>query len=159
MSKNVENSTALVEEGQCENKGKAIFASNRYHKGDLVIVGRPIGRFPERTWLSVQMGQGSHVKMDLPFETVNHSCSPSCGLQNNEFGGYSLFALQDILPGEEITFDYCTCEWECVGMPPCLCGSNDCRGDIRGARFILDFLREKYGPFIADYMIDHAGVG
>lgn len=40
---------------------------------------------------------------------VNHSCEPNCEMQKWSVDGYyrmALFALRDIDPGEEITYDY-----------------------------------------------------
>lgn len=40
---------------------------------------------------------------------VNHSCEPNCEMQKWSVDGYyrmALFALRDIEPGEEITYDY-----------------------------------------------------
>ncbi len=60
----------------------------------------------------------------------NHSCDPNAGIR-----GYNeLFAVRDIMPDDEITFDYSTV----VGMAPinaiwemnCACGSSNCRGSI-----------------------------
>ena len=60
---------------------------------------------------------------------INHSCDPNCEIQKWATGGtYSvgIFAVRDILPGEELTFDY---QFERIGnaSTPCFCGSPNCR--------------------------------
>lgn len=60
---------------------------------------------------------------------INHSCDPNCEIQKWQTGDqYSvgIFAIREILPGEEITFDY---QFERVGNSsmPCYCGSAKCR--------------------------------
>lgn len=40
---------------------------------------------------------------------VNHSCQPNCEMQKWSVNGHfrmALFSLRDILPGEELTYDY-----------------------------------------------------
>jgi hypothetical protein len=68
-------------------------------------------------------------------EVMNHSCDPNtAGL-----GDDALVAIRDILPGEEVTYDYATSEidprvfagWECR------CGAPNCRKVI-SARDCLD---------------------
>jgi SET domain-containing protein len=71
---------------------------------------------------------------------VNHSCDPNCRIEKWYFfishyfrtvGGeirVGLFALRDIAPGVELTYDY---RFEAYGdMKKCLCGSEHCRGFI-----------------------------
>jgi uncharacterized protein len=61
---------------------------------------------------------------------VNHSCEPNCeAVQQN--GGIWLVAKREILPGEEITFNYGFTP-EAAREHPCSCGSSRCIG------FILD---------------------
>lgn len=59
---------------------------------------------------------------------VNHSCDPNCGFLNNTIMS-ELYAIRDIEPGEEITFDYQCMDTEnsfYSGMI-CKCGSANCR--------------------------------
>ena len=65
---------------------------------------------------------------------LNHSCAPNCETQKWNVRGevvIGLFALRDIAPGEELTFDY---NFERYGDKPirCLCGTSDCRTFIGG---------------------------
>ena len=60
---------------------------------------------------------------------INHSCDPNCEIQkwatSNTYS-VGIFAIRDISPGEEITFDY---QFERIGNGaiPCFCGSAKCR--------------------------------
>ncbi|XP_053204538.1 serine-rich adhesin for platelets-like [Panonychus citri] len=66
---------------------------------------------------------------------VNHSCEPNCEMQKWSVGGYyrvGLFALRNIEPGEELTYDY---NFDCFNRETqqvCRCGSSKCRGVIGG---------------------------
>jgi SET domain-containing protein len=63
-------------------------------------------------------------------DRVNHSCDPNTGFLKND---PALYALRDILPGEELTWDYSTSISERGWCLDCLCGSTNCR------RVILPF--------------------
>ena len=61
---------------------------------------------------------------------INHSCEPNCITQKwNVLGEISvgIFALRDIHPGEELTFDY---QFDVYKTPlcKCLCGTRNCKG-------------------------------
>lgn len=61
---------------------------------------------------------------------MNHSCEPNCITQKwNVLGEISvgIFALKDIHPGEELTFDY---QFDVYKTPlcKCLCGVRNCKG-------------------------------
>ncbi|NEO62383.1 MAG: SET domain-containing protein [Moorea sp. SIO4G2] len=133
------------------NKGKGVFADKKFDVGEIVLVGKPVAKSPERTWQTLQLDINTHVRMDEPFELVNHSCDPNCGIKLNEFNGYSLVAMKEIIQGEEVTFDYCMSEWISIAVPNCNCQSNICRGSINGGKFLSDQILEKYRGLLAPY--------
>ena len=59
---------------------------------------------------------------------INHSCEPNAEMVNDEDELW-LYALRDILPGEEITFDY-GYDIEHFLDHPCRCGKTACVGFI-----------------------------
>ena len=145
------NSQLPVIVAETADKGKGVFARGKFKRGDIVIVGRPIAESPERTWQTLQMEVDTHVRMDKPFELVNHCCDPNCGIRTNEFNGYNLVAMRDIDEQEEITFDYCMSEWISIAVSACHCGSPICRKTITGGKFLSDQILEKYSGFLAPY--------
>ncbi|GMF25684.1 unnamed protein product [Phytophthora lilii] len=57
---------------------------------------------------------------------INHSCDPNCGVEKWDVKGEercAIFALRDIVAGEELTFDY---KFESFSKA-CLCGAPNCR--------------------------------
>ena len=61
---------------------------------------------------------------------INHSCQPNCITRKWNFLGETtvgVFALRDIAPGEELTFDY---KFDVYSTPLslCLCNSANCKG-------------------------------
>lgn len=76
---------------------------------------------------------GHRMGSDCRF--VNHSCSPNCEMQKWSVNGLSrmaLFAMRDISPGEELTYDYNFSLFNPAEGQPCKCESEQCRGVIGG---------------------------
>lgn len=76
---------------------------------------------------------GQRMGSDCRF--VNHSCSPNCEMQKWSVNGLSrmaLFALRNIQPGEELTYDYNFSLFNPAEGQPCKCETRECRGVIGG---------------------------
>jgi len=140
------------------NKGRSVFASRSFFKGETVVVGRREMILPERTNHSFQIDFDLHIELDEPARLINHSCSPNTGVRNNKFGAYDFVALVDIPEGDEITWDYETTEYVSIAVPECGCGSPNCRLKTRGFKFLPVNIKKKYGEFIADYLKDSTGL-
>jgi uncharacterized protein len=61
-------------------------------------------------------------------DLINHSCDPNCGLM----GETVLVAKYDIGIGEELTFDYGTCDASPYDEFDCACSARRCRGRVTG---------------------------
>lgn len=76
---------------------------------------------------------GHRMGSDCRF--VNHSCAPNCEMQKWSVNGLSrmcLFALRDIEPMEELTYDYNFALFNPAEGQECKCGAQSCRGVIGG---------------------------
>lgn len=76
---------------------------------------------------------GHRMGSDCRF--VNHSCAPNCEMQKWSVNGLSrmaLFAMRDIHPSEELTYDYNFSLFNPAEGQPCKCESEQCRGVIGG---------------------------
>jgi D-alanine-D-alanine ligase len=80
------------------------------------------------------------------WKPINHSCEPSAWLD-----GMNLVARRDLSPGEEITMDYATLYNETMPAFDCACGSDACRGVIRGTDYAEPFVA-RYGTHVSDYV-------
>ena len=61
---------------------------------------------------------------------INHSCEPNCAsrvFDNEDESHVAIFALRDLQPGEELTYDYRFAGDEKL---PCNCGTARCRGQV-----------------------------
>jgi SET domain-containing protein len=62
---------------------------------------------------------------------VNHCCEPNCFMRVTR-GHIIIYALRDILPGEELTLDYGVTYHP--NTKRCLCGAASCRGTLNNVR-------------------------
>jgi|APGre2960657468_1045069.scaffolds.fasta_scaffold104452_2 hypothetical protein len=134
------------------NTGRGVFAGEEIKKGSIVttMTGK------EYVWDKVEgLIKAGKVRLDDPFQIeeddfllldplpllFNHSCEPNIGITKKR----ALVALRDILPGEEICYDYsatvCThSSW----VMRCKCGSVMCRKKIGNILTIPPSVRKTY---------------
>lgn len=81
---------------------------------------------------------------------TNHSCEPNLWWTSD--GTVALFAIHDIHPGEELTYDYAT---ENVLLPfrmECQCGSPLCRGVVTNEDYRDPGWQQRYGPYLPPHV-------
>ncbi len=129
--------------------GKGVFALHDFKKGDIVVRGiveKVIENRGEHTFTI----HGVHVVLKGPACLVNHSCDPNCKFVFNESGTFDWVARRNIDTGEQITQDTSAYEYEVEHFSQkCLCGSDICRGEVRGWK---DLTKEQQES-IRDYTI------
>ncbi|CAL8088245.1 unnamed protein product [Orchesella dallaii] len=131
------------------NKGYGVFTDNDIKKGDFIIeyVGEVVSEavFKERMH-TIYANDTHHYCLHLDGglvidghraggegRFVNHSCEPNCEMQKWQVNGLSrmaLFASRDIIPGEELSYDYNFTLFNPSEGQTCYCGSVKCRGVI-----------------------------
>ncbi len=87
---------------------------------------------------------GKEIELE---DHINHSCSPTTGIK----GKLALVACRDILPGEEITFDYAMSESSDYFIN-CHCGAKNCREIIKGTDWMIKDLQKRYFGYFSDYL-------
>lgn len=75
---------------------------------------------------------------------INHSCAPNCETEEDEQGRVWIYALRDIAPGEELTYDYYLYDGD--GEQPCCCGAPRCRGTMYSPQEIRKRKRAQRRP-------------
>lgn len=126
-------------------EGQGLFATDEIQSGETIgtISGEQVTipelkrRYKagtERICDPLQISERLYLDLHEPWVFLNHSCEPNAGIK----GRSTLFAIADIQPGEEITFDYSTTEWTwkhfgtyCEWEMECRCGKPRCRGTIQ----------------------------
>jgi uncharacterized protein len=82
-----------------------------------------------RTYL-FGLTNGTHViDGDGVAAFINHSCDPNC--EADEIDGRVLItAIENLSPGEELTYDYNLYDGDLDDLSPCHCGAKHCRGSM-----------------------------
>jgi hypothetical protein len=109
---------------------------------------------------SIQVGPATHIvvppAVDLeaqldryPWRFMNHSCEPNTRIERRR-----VWAIRTIAPGEELTFNYNTTEWDMAVPFECRCGSARCGGVIQGFRHLSPGARARLLPLLSDHLRD-----
>ena len=120
--------------------------------GGWIVTRETLSTFnDDRQGRSIQVDEDLYLVSDEtpePGDMLNHSCEPSCGL----VGATLLVAMRDIAPGEELTFDYATCDSSDYDEFECLCGEPTCRGIVTGLDWTKRELQDKYAGWFSPYL-------
>ncbi len=114
-------------------QGFGVFALGAFRKGDCVLeFGGEL--LPEELIQdfthTIQVDDGLFLGPSGGSDDfVNHSCNPNTYLVSKPPRVW-LIASRDILPGEEITFDYATGTGDRDEFDVCYCGAPQCRGRV-----------------------------
>lgn len=99
---------------------------------------------------SLQIDVNRHL--DRGFEEaehINHSCDPNCRIDVDTL---LLISIRAIRPGGEITYHYCTTEYELAYPFRCCCGSTSCVGNVRGFKYLTRRQRRALEPYLAPHL-------
>lgn len=81
---------------------------------------------------------------------MNHGCDPNAWWDDQR----TISARRDILPGEQITFDYVTSESRPEYVFACQCGAETCRTVVRGEDFLRSpELQSRYGTHAQPFLL------
>ena len=141
-------------------KGKnGIFARQPVAPGELLVVWG--GQVLDEARLeqlspclrshSIQVEEGLYLASfveDEEADFFNHSGEPNAWLS----GQISLTAIRAIAAGEEVCFDYATCDGSPYDEFKCECGTPGCRGRITGEDWRNPELWERYAGHFSPYL-------
>lgn len=82
----------------------------------------------------------------MGWRPLNHSCDPSAWIK-----GIEIRARRALAAGEEVTVDYATLYDDVLPDFECNCGTEYCRGTVRGSDWRGDVVR-RYGDQVSDYI-------
>jgi len=82
-------------------------------------------------------------------DLVNHSCDPTALLA----GADTLVARRDLVPGDEVTYDYATSDANPHHGFVCRCGAATCRGRVTGDDWLDPALQAIYGDAFSPYLL------
>lgn len=141
------------------DKGWGSFAVEKISAGETVagfggwcVTREILNTLPEeRQHRSIQVDENLYLVSRDEREAgdcLNHSCDPNCGLM----GSTILVAMRDIEIGDELCFDYATCDDSDYDEFECECGTKICRGTVTGLDWKIQSLREKYDGYFSAYL-------
>lgn len=135
-----------------------VFAKTRIFTGELIAVwgGDILGSAlvyampPEQKRLALQVDEDLYLvsSKEGPADWINHCCTPNAGMS----GQISLVALRDILPGEEVCFDYAMTDGSPYDEFECRCGAANCRRRVTGEDWRRWELQGAYQEFFSPYL-------
>ena len=136
-------------------KGEGVFATRSFRAEETVMVGVIEKVLAGNHSHASQIGKNTYVFHSGLVPKVNHSCDPNCGIKVNKTGAHDFVAMKEILPGEEITFDYVMRNYSIDHFDRlCQCGAKSCRGYITGWKDLPELIKKKYQGFVAPYLLD-----
>lgn len=84
---------------------------------------------------SVQASRDLHIELNCDLVYINHSCRPSLVFDMQR---WEVRVADDLAgglkAGDELTFFYPSTEWHMAQPFECLCGKEECKGKIAGAK-------------------------
>jgi hypothetical protein len=119
---------------------KKIVALRPYRRGQVICPLPHTSTFDKPDRYTVQIGQDMHIGVGI-FSSLNHSCDPNVVLDTDSM---LVIAWRDIAAGDELAFFYPSTEWDMAEPFLCNCGSPECLGLIRGAKYLPAAVFEKY---------------
>ena len=149
--------------------GKGLFTQEHINSGEIVLsfggilannTQRYSGSYLDNTFSgitdNIMICENIDSQKDYS-DYLNHSCNPNIGMDDC----ITMVAIRDILPGEELTFDYAFCEAD-EGWTldvTCNCGQTNCRKKITGLDWreikSIDRLFPFYSPFIKRRILEN----
>ena len=134
---------------------EGVFSTKSFSIGEVMKVGVIEKELKANHSHASQISASRHVQHGGVISTVNHSCSPSCGISVNASGTHDFIAFRSIDKGEEITFDYAMRNYSIEFFPnPCLCGESECRKSVNGWKELSSIKNLEYNRFVTPYHLE-----
>lgn len=144
----------IAETEQC---GFGVFTAREFKRGETIFVDEDgdyldglVFSYTELRSIGYGLENTLQVGIDafkLPGGTIddftNHSCEPNTGVRLTDKGTLVL-ALRDIIPREQLTYDYSTYMNNPYEVFECLCGAARCRRTIGNFSTLPPDLQRRY---------------
>lgn len=130
--------------------GRGRFALEPIRKDAAIIEFHEESLLALPTRRSVQLDEGKHLHGRLrSVGLLNHSCEPSAWV---DVKSNCVRATRDIEPGEEITFNYLTTEYDMHSGFHCHCGSPRCYQSIHGFKHLERGQQLALKPYLTPFL-------
>ena len=150
-----DTSNLIVEIRSTSSKGKGVFSLKKIRRGELVLIGVIEKELMANHSYATQVDLNRFVLHEEINRTVNHSCTPNCGVKvNPKNGALGFVAIRDIEKGEEILYDYAMRNYSIEYFSDeCQCKSVYCRGKVTGWKDLSIDKKLEYRHYVAPYLL------
>ncbi len=142
-------------------KGKSVIAARLIPAGEVVseLFFDSISNARIAQHFSVQVGENvfAYNRLNTIDDFFNHSCDPNMALRLSSH--YDFVALREIQPGEEITWNYLTTEYDLAERGEdfrCYCQAERCVGSVRGFRYLTPEQQKELLPLLSPFLRTNA---
>lgn len=135
--------------------GRGVFATEAIAAGELLIRLAPVFVATAGQY-TIQLDEDRHQAGTGEIDDfLNHCCEPSAALDAEQL---CFVAVRPLAPGDEVTFNYLTSEWDMAEAFACRCGAGRCFGDIRGFRHLGRDRQEALAALVTPFLRRRAGL-
>lgn len=121
---------------------RSLFSRRDFAAGEIISEFGWRAMYSAPSYLTVQLSETEHVELFPEYlECINHSCEPNCFFDTSSL---QLVALRPISVGDELGFFYPSAEWDMDQSFACNCGTKNCVGTVKGAKYLTDAQLRKY---------------
>ncbi|HEY8376297.1 MAG TPA: SET domain-containing methyltransferase [Nannocystis sp.] len=129
--------------------GQGVFAREAIAAGEVLIaLAHVFVGAPERHTIQID-GERHQAGTGEIDDYLNHSCDPNAALDAERL---CFVAIRAIAPGEEVTFNYLTSEWDMAEAFDCRCGAEHCLSKIRGFRHLPPEEQDRLLPLLTPFL-------
>ena len=134
---------------------KGVYAARHFAPGEVLLPldGIVVDR-PHR--YSLQIAADRHLAPRAGFEDesawcfINHQCDPNCRI---DVARMALVALKAVSAGDEVSFNYCSTEYDIASPFGCHCGAAGCYRQVRGFRHLSDDEKQRLRGLLAPHLL------
>jgi SET domain-containing protein len=145
-----------VEIKETNGKGKGLFSKKLFKKNQTIL--QLNGKIALRPHInaslhSIQIDDDTYIDVDKQqtWQYINHSCFPNTRL---DLDTLSFITIRDIRIGDEITYHYCTTEFDLAAKNEefhCKCGFTNCLKIIKGFKHLTKEQKEELASLLIPY--------
>jgi hypothetical protein len=122
-----------------------VYAKKNFRQDEIIFKIKEKIILDHPTQFSIQIGINRHIELnhsinlfnhpEFYWRYLNHSCKPNCFCKIEDM---TFRAKKNINPGEHLTFNYLTTEYDMAVPFKCNCHSESCMKWIKGFKYLND---------------------
>lgn len=129
--------------------GRGVFATQAIAAGEVLIALAHVFVAAAEQY-TIQIDEARHQAGTGEIDDfLNHCCEPSAALDVERL---CFVAVRPLAPGDEVTFNYLTSEWDMAEAFACRCGADRCFGNIRGFRHLNGEQQAALAPLVTPFL-------